>query len=64
MASLIVGGMEELRKRPIFSNYRESVSPLYFTVPNENVITSAKASIPIVLGLSLYLKMLGEKWGR
>jgi trimethylamine--corrinoid protein Co-methyltransferase len=50
MASLIVGGTDELKKRPIFGNYCESVTPLYFTTGNENMITSAKASVPVILG--------------
>ncbi|MEM3571668.1 MAG: trimethylamine methyltransferase family protein, partial [Candidatus Bathyarchaeia archaeon] len=50
MASVIVGGMEELSKKPILGVYCETASPLQFTTPNENIIVLAKAKVPIVLG--------------
>ena len=50
MASVIVGGMEELSKKPILGVYCETASPLQFTIPNENIIVLAKAKVPIVLG--------------
>ena len=50
MASTIVGGMDALRKRPIFSLYAETVSPLSFTEANENIIEFARARVPIALG--------------
>ena len=50
MASTIVGGSEELRKKPIFSIYCETVTPLSFPKENENMIECAKAGVPITLG--------------
>jgi trimethylamine--corrinoid protein Co-methyltransferase len=50
MACAITGSMETLRKRPIFSLYAETVSPLSFTEVNENIIEFAKARVPIALG--------------
>jgi trimethylamine--corrinoid protein Co-methyltransferase len=50
MASAIVEGSEELRKRPIFSVYCETASPLSFPMHNDNIIYCAKAGIPITLG--------------
>jgi trimethylamine--corrinoid protein Co-methyltransferase len=50
MASAIVGGPEELRKRPIFSVYCETTSPLMFSASNDNMIECAKAGIPVTLG--------------
>jgi len=50
MASAIVGGAEELRKRPIFSVYCETTSPLMFSSSNDNMIECAKAGIPVTLG--------------
>jgi len=50
MASAIVGGLEELKKRPIMSIYSETASPLSFTDINDNMIECAKAGIPVTLG--------------
>jgi trimethylamine--corrinoid protein Co-methyltransferase len=50
MASTIVGGREELRKRPILTLYTETVSPLSFSVVNENMIEFAKAGVPVSNG--------------
>jgi len=50
MAAAIVGGREELRKRPILALYTETVSPLSFSDVNENMIEFAKAGIPVANG--------------
>jgi len=50
MASVVVGGFEELRRRPILSLYSETASPLMFTIENENMIEFAEASVPVTLG--------------
>ena len=50
MASVVVGGFEELKKRPILSLYSETASPLMFTIENENMIEFAEASVPVTLG--------------
>ena len=50
MASIVVGGIDELRKRPIFSLYCEPISPIILSEENENIIEFAKEKIPITLG--------------
>jgi len=50
MATVVVGGFEELKKRPILSLYSETASPLIFAMENENMIEFAKASVPVTLG--------------
>jgi trimethylamine--corrinoid protein Co-methyltransferase len=50
MAATIVGGREELRKRPILALYTETVSPLSFSEVNENMIEFAKAGVPVSNG--------------
>ena len=50
MASAIVGGPEELKRRPILALYTETVSPLSFSEVNENMIEFAKAGIPVSNG--------------
>jgi trimethylamine--corrinoid protein Co-methyltransferase len=50
MASAIAGGMDALRKRPIFALYTETVSPLAFAKANENLIEFAEAGIPYAIG--------------
>ena len=45
MAAAIVGGHEELRKKPIFSAYCETAQPLVFVKENDNMITNAKAGM-------------------
>jgi trimethylamine--corrinoid protein Co-methyltransferase len=50
MASTIVGGKDELRKRPILTLYAETVSPLAFTHANENIIEFANAGVPFAIG--------------
>jgi len=52
MAADVVGGIDELRKRPILSLYSETVSPLTFCKFNDNMVEFAKAGVPIVLGPS------------
>ena len=48
LASAIVGGEEELRKRPIFSAINDPVSPLTFERGSaEAMVTLARAGIPI-----------------
>jgi len=46
MAAAIVGGPDELRRRPTLALYTETVSPLQFAESNENIIEFAKAGIP------------------
>ena len=50
MASAVVGGLEELSRKPILSLYSETASPLSFAMENENMIEFARASVPITLG--------------
>jgi len=50
MAAAVVGGPEELRKRPILTLYTETVSPLSFSDVNENMIEFAKAGVPVSNG--------------
>jgi len=50
MASVIVGGQDELKRRPIIALYTETVSPLSFSDVNENMIEFAKAGIPVSNG--------------
>ena len=38
MASTVVGGRDELQKRPILTLYAETVTPLAFSPTNENII--------------------------
>jgi len=47
MASVVVGGMEELRRKPILSCYSESISPLNFSTENEDLIEFATAGMPV-----------------
>jgi len=49
MAATIVGGQEELRRRPIVSIYSETVSPLMIFEPNESMIECAVAGVPVTL---------------
>ena len=50
MGAAIVGGMDELRKRPIMCLYSETTSPLSIGVVNENMIEFAEAGVPITQG--------------
>jgi len=50
MASTIVGGRDELRKKPILTLYAETVTPLAFSTTNENIIEFAKAGVPFTNG--------------
>ena len=50
MADAVVGGMDELRKRPIMCLYSETISPLSMPTANENIIEFAKAGVPIAEG--------------
>ena len=50
MAATVVGGMDELKRRPILTLYTETVSPLSFSDVNENMIEFAKAGIPVTNG--------------
>lgn len=47
MAAAVVGGPNELRKRPILALQSETVSPLTFALENENIIEFAEAGIPV-----------------
>ena len=50
MAAAIVGGRDQLKKRPILTLYTETVSPLSFSDVNENMIEFAKAGVPVANG--------------
>lgn len=52
MGAAIVGGMDELRKRPIMCLYSETASPLSIVLADENMIEFAKAGVPITQGPS------------
>jgi trimethylamine--corrinoid protein Co-methyltransferase len=56
MAAAVVGGREELRKRPIISVHQEPISPLQYDENGLNVLIEyAKAGVPI----SLYSLSMG-----
>jgi len=50
MAATVVGGKEELRKRPILCLYAEPPPPLMMADTDENIIEYAKLGVPIALG--------------
>lgn len=50
MATAVMGGLEEVKRRPILSLYSETASPLSFSSENDNMIEFAKAGVPITLG--------------
>ena len=50
MGAAVVGGMAELKRRPILALYTETVSPLSFTDVNENMIEFARAGVPVANG--------------
>jgi trimethylamine--corrinoid protein Co-methyltransferase len=50
MASAIVGGTDELEKKPLMCLYSETIAPLSMHVANENIIEFAKAGVPITEG--------------
>ncbi|HYB85035.1 MAG TPA: trimethylamine methyltransferase family protein [archaeon] len=50
MAAAVVGGMNELRKRPIMCLYSETICPLSIAAANENIIEFANAGVPITEG--------------
>ena len=50
MASVIVGGDDQLTRRPILTLYAETSSPLAFSAVNENIIEFAKHGVPFVNG--------------
>ena len=52
MGSTVVGGKDELRKRPIMCLYSETTSPLSMGVVNDNMIEFASAGMPITQGPS------------
>jgi trimethylamine--corrinoid protein Co-methyltransferase len=52
MGATVVGGLEELKERPIMCLYSETISPLCIATANENIIDFAKAGIPITQGPS------------
>jgi len=50
MASIVAGGENELRRRPIFSATECPISPLYFEKRSaENIVDLAKAGIPVLI---------------
>lgn len=50
MATAIVGGSQELKRRPILALYTETVSPLQFAESNENILEFVKAGVPFTNG--------------
>jgi trimethylamine--corrinoid protein Co-methyltransferase len=50
MGAAVVGGPDELKKRPIMCLYSETISPLSIAMANENMIEFAKAGVPITQG--------------
>jgi len=50
MASLVAGGIDELRKRPILAVYSEPVSPLWHYFGLENLMECAREGIPALYG--------------
>jgi trimethylamine--corrinoid protein Co-methyltransferase len=50
MGAAVVGGMDELRKRPIMCLYSETSPPLSIGVANENMIEFAEEGVPITQG--------------
>ena len=50
MASLVAGGIDELRRRPIFALYGEPVSPLWHYFGLENIMECSKEGIPAIYG--------------
>jgi trimethylamine--corrinoid protein Co-methyltransferase len=50
MASAIVRGTDELKKRPIMCLYSETISPLSVAIANENIIEFARVGVPITEG--------------
>jgi len=50
MATVVAGGSDNLRKRPIMCLYSETVCPLSIGVANENILEFAKAGVPITEG--------------
>ena len=50
MAAAVVGGLDELRKRPIMCLYSETICPLSIATANENMIEFARAGVPITEG--------------
>jgi len=48
MAAAVAGGKEELFKRPILTLYSESVSPLFLSKHNEDLIEFAKVGAPVI----------------
>jgi trimethylamine--corrinoid protein Co-methyltransferase len=52
MGAAVVGGKDDLRKRPIMCLYSETTSPLSIGAANDNMIEFANAGIPITQGPS------------
>jgi trimethylamine--corrinoid protein Co-methyltransferase len=50
MASLVAGGIEELKKRPLFALYGEPVSPLWHYFGLDNIMECAREGIPALYG--------------
>jgi len=50
MASLVAGGIEELRRRPLFALYGEPVSPLWHYFGLENIMECAGEGVPTIYG--------------
>ena len=47
MATVVAGGSEELKKKPLLSCYSESISPLTFSTMNEDLVEFATAGLPV-----------------
>ena len=52
MGAAVVGGKDDLRKRPIMCLYSETTSPLSIGAANDNMIEFASAGMPITQGPS------------
>ena len=50
IATIVAGGEEEMRKRPMLAVYDEPTSPLGFSGANEHIIDLAQTGCPVVCG--------------
>jgi len=49
IATVVAGGENELKKRPIIALFSNTSSPLYFSKLNENIIEFAKKGLPVII---------------
>jgi len=54
MLATVVGGIEELRKRPMVGLYADLESLLYFPKYNENIVGFASVGMPVALGATAH----------